>query len=89
MIVRFTPRARGDLLSILTFIEGQTPQGARLALLSADQRPHGLDWHQHDAFAERGANEAVAFVEAYGRFVDRMGDNAAYPGNLGCRKGPP
>jgi toxin ParE1/3/4 len=29
MIVRFTPRARGDLLSILTFIEGHSPQGAR------------------------------------------------------------
>jgi toxin ParE1/3/4 len=29
MTVRLTPRARGDLLKILTFIEERSPQGAR------------------------------------------------------------
>jgi toxin ParE1/3/4 len=29
MTVRLTPRARGDLLSILTYIEAWSPQGAR------------------------------------------------------------
>jgi toxin ParE1/3/4 len=29
MTVRLTPRARGDLLAILTFTEGRSPEGAR------------------------------------------------------------
>ena len=59
--------------------------GGRLA----NQRPHRLDRHQHDALAKRRKREAMAFIKADSGFVDGMGHNAPDSGDLGCRQASP
>src|SRR5262249_2898835 len=54
--------------------------------LLGDQGPNRFDRHQHHAFAERGANEAVALVKFDSCFVDCMGYYASHTGNFGCRE---
>ena len=43
-----------------------------------------FDWHKHDAFAQRTANEPVLLVKADGSIVDGVGSYAAHSGNFRC-----
>ena len=81
------PTARSIALAIAA-IGGQMLASAVAGLLG-DQGPNGFDRHEHHAFAERGTNEAVAFVEFGSRFVDGVGDDTSHPGNFGCREASP
>jgi len=53
-------------------------------VLPRHQGLHSLDRHEHDALAERRANEAVPPMEFNGCFIDGVRNDATHTRDLRC-----
>jgi hypothetical protein len=53
-------------------------------VLPRHQGAHCLDRHEHDALAERRANEGVPLVEVNGCFIDGVRNDATHTRDLRC-----